>query len=102
MANLPVMTEGIDHTADAPGVRVLDRTDRAGPAATACANRESGSATVKIIRTERPPSDWGLKLSCSGDSSLSQNSAPWMDNRDTTDPPSSSRWKTSWAAKANL
>ena len=34
--------------------------------------------------------DSGLKLPCTGDSSLSQNSAPSMDNRDTTEPAASS------------
>ncbi len=41
------------------------------PAATALENIASGFGTVRIIRTEPPPSDSGLKLPCSGDSSLS-------------------------------
>ena len=70
------MAEGIDHAAQAPAILFLHRDDLLAPAATARANIASGSGTVKIIRTVPPPSDSGLKLPCSGDSSASQNSAP--------------------------
>ena len=45
-------------------------------ASSALAKMASGTGTVRIIRTVPPPSDSGLKLPCSGDSSLTQNSAP--------------------------
>jgi len=45
---------------------------------------------VKIIRTEPPPNDSGLKFLCSGDSSPNQNSAPSTESRDTTAPLGSS------------
>jgi hypothetical protein len=96
------MPEGIDHTTDPPPMAFLYRMNLAGPAATAFANIESGSGIVKSILTDPPPSDSGLKLPCSGDSSLNQNSAPSMDSRDTTAPSALSMRKTSLAPNADL
>ena len=59
-------------------------------------------ADPSTMRTVPPPSVSGLKLSCSGDSSASQNSAPSIDSRATTAPEGSSTRKTSAAPKAAL
>src|SRR6266511_5128798 len=45
------------------------------PAALARSTAESGSSTIKSIRTVPPPTDSGLKFACGGDSSETQNVA---------------------------
>ncbi len=57
-----MMAKWIDQAADAPSVGFLHGDDLAGTAASAFAKVASGSGTVKIIRTEPPPRDSGLKF----------------------------------------
>ena len=74
-ADLPLVPERFLDLPEASAALVTDGLISIAPAATARATTASGSSTTSSMRVVAPPTDSGLKLPCSGDSSATQNVA---------------------------